>query len=153
VSRFRFRLQRVLDYRSSLVQAQEAELGRRAFQLRRAEQGLAAVVQSQRDLIAGMDGTAAGPVRPDRAVTAWDYWEHLRREQERSAQTVRERAAEVDEARVRLTDLRKEEKAMEKLKERQSARAEVAERQQEVKNLDDLTTTRLGRASREGGAK
>lgn len=152
MGRFRFRLQRVLDYRSSLVEAQEAELGRRAYQLRRAEKALAEVEQSQRSLIDGMaDGE--GPVQADRAVTAWNYYEHLRREHERSTHVVVERATEVNEARDKLTDLRKEEKVMEKLRERQAARAEVAERRQEVKELDDLTTTRIGRDSWEGGTK
>ncbi|MHB0877389.1 MAG: flagellar export protein FliJ [Anaerolineae bacterium] len=153
MGRFRFRLQRVLDYRTSLVEAQEAELGRRAFQLRTAEQALASVMQRQRGLIDDMSTMADGPVRADRAVAAWDYWDHLRRAHERSEADVRARAAEVEEARVRLTDLRREEKVMEKLKERQGARAEVAERQQEAKDLDDLTTTRLGHAPGEGGPK
>ena len=153
MGRFRFRLQRVLDYRTSLVEAQEAELGRRAYLLRSAEQDLADVMQQQRGLLDDMTAMSPARVRADRAKAAWDYWDQLRQEHERSEQVVQARQNDVDDARTKLTDLRKEEKVMQKLKERQQARADTEERLQEVKDLDDLTTTRFGHSYGEGGAK
>jgi len=145
MGRFQFRLQRVLDYRSSLVEAQEAELGRCAFQLQNAEREKAKIEQRQRDLLQAMAQTGTGVLRPDRAKTAWDYWSRLRRQHELAEEDVRAKMAAVEEARAKLAQLRKEEKVMEKLRERQQTRADAAERLQEVKSLDDLTTTRFRR--------
>lgn len=141
---FRFRLQRVLDYRGSLVEAQEAELARCALELRRAQEHRQQTHRRQQRLLAELAAAPVGAVRADRMACAWRYLDEVRRELERAARQVQEATAAVEAARERLAQLKKEEQVIVKLRERQHGRALLAQKRLETKEADDLTSTRHG---------
>ena len=137
---FHFRLQRVLDYRRSLVEAQEAHLGQCARALADAQRHLATVRQRQQDLVSGLRRGAGSTVDVDRVAIAWQYLGLLQGQESAAEGTVRSRQAELVETRAKLTELKKQEQVIAKLRDRLQVRAEVAARRQEAKELDDLTS-------------
>ena len=142
MSKFRFRLQRVLDYRASLVEAQEAELAQCLAALQRSLQELAALNHEHQQALSTLGNTTSGQLRVEQIAATWRYLDVLRHRQERTTNEVQARQATVAATRDKLVQLKQEEQIMVKLRDRQKARAEVAQRRQEVKEMDDLTATR-----------
>ncbi len=145
MAKFRFRLQRVLDYRSSLVEAQEAQVARQVVALRRAEAELESVRALQRNTVGSLEIAPGVSIEPRRANLAWDYLESLRRREASGSENVSRETQALIEERERLADLKRQEQTMAKLKERQLRAAMVAARLAEAKVLDDLVSARHGR--------
>ncbi|MGQ9552810.1 MAG: flagellar export protein FliJ [Anaerolineae bacterium] len=142
MGKFRFRLQRVLDYRTSLVEAQEVELAQCMAALQCSLKELAALDQEHQQVLSTLDNRTSGQLRVEPVAATWRYLDALRHKQERVADEVQARQATAAAMREKLVQLKKEEQIMAKLRDRQQARAETAQRRQEVKEIDDLTATR-----------
>ena len=151
MGRFRFRLQRILDYRTSLVEAQEAEVARCLLSLRLAEAKLAGIRARQRRALQAMRNGAQPRADLDagRAAMQWNYLDALREREATCLRKIEGLSQELTCAREKLAQLKQEEQVMEKLRSRQQRRAEAAGRLQETKELDDLTATRYATSRQE----
>jgi len=138
---FKFRLQRVLDYRASLVEAQEVELGRCQLAVAQAEAHLSALRRQRRALISGLPA-GNGRIRVEPVEGAWRYLDLLHTQEEEAERELRRRQQALAAARERLAELKKQEQIIAKLRDRQRARADLEARRQETRVLDDITNTR-----------
>lgn len=142
MAKFNFRLQRVLEYRQSLVEAQEVELGRCLTAVRQAIEELADVTERKESLLEEMDTGKPGRIRTERLLASELMVESLREQEDYYAQELQLRREEADEARRELAERKKNEQVLDRLREKELARALLAERRQEMKTLDDLTSSR-----------
>lgn len=140
---FRFRLQRVLDYRSSLVEAQGAEVSRQLSLVARARQHLQTVRQRQRDALAAIPSGSGSRVDVAGQEAVWAYLDRLREQERRCQKELTRAAGALSAARARLVELKLEEQVIQRLKERRQQRADIEARRHEVKQMDDVTTSRL----------
>jgi len=145
VSEFRFRLQRVLDYRTSLVEAQEVELSRCSHELRRALDDLGAIQLEEEMHLAAMKHAVQGLLSLDRLLASWRYLSRLREREASAGEHVERCRQRVEDERRKLAERKKEEQVIAKLRERQRERAALLARRLETNQLDDLTGTRYSR--------
>ncbi len=145
MKRFRFRLERVLQYRERLVEQQETEVRRKVMLLQEAEATLLEAarvhqeaVESLEKLLMAGSGAACQLLAPS--------WQALEASLERLRAAERRRDAakeEVLEAQKELLRRKQDEQVLQKLKERQARRANLEMLREEAKELDDVATTRL----------
>ena len=142
MTRFRFRLQRVLDYRTSLVDAQEVEVARHLALVSAAHRELQAVRHRQAEALSVLDAPSGPGLDPARSAAAWSYLDYLRHEERRCQEQIASRSIALAKAQERLAELKRDEQVMQKLKDRGFERARLEALRQETKTLDDLTNAR-----------
>ncbi|NPV09392.1 MAG: flagellar export protein FliJ [Anaerolineae bacterium] len=140
---FRFRLQRVLDYRSRLVEAQRIEVSRCAALVARARQRLRVVRQRRHHALASIEPGCGLRVDVAGQEALWTYLGQLREEERQCQEELTQASSALSGARARLAQLKVEEQVIQKLKKRQRERADAEARRHEVKQMDDVTTSRL----------
>lgn len=137
---FRFKMQKVLDYRAQLEEEAKVRLADAEHRLRQAEERLEAI---RAEMAAAEEKSRAGGL-----LQSGERWLH---EQYLKGLTSDAAAAELqcrmqrqmaEEARTLLADRAMERKLLEKLKERQKAQYLHAERQQEQHFNDEISTLR-----------
>jgi len=149
MARFKFRLQRVLDYRTSAVEAQETEVSKCLAAVTSAREHLVDVFTRQRRTLELLEGKSEGRLDTEQAATAWRYLDLLRTEERAAREQVAQAEAELQHAREVLTHLKREEQIIQKLKQRKQKEALREEQLREAKYLDDLATIRFNRTASE----
>lgn len=145
--RFVFRLQRILSFRHSLTEAEKSHFGRKVSELRRAQDN-ASVLRGIRNetQLTRMQSLRHGiPARE-----ACNLHEHLLRIEEAidsADKKVEAAELEVDRAREKLVERRRDERVVELLRDRRHAAWLLDYYRDEGKVLDDIATIRHARSS------
>lgn len=144
MKRFRFRLERVLQYRETVKREELRLLLAATFRLSEAEAALARL-----EAEAASGGLAEGSYMTVEEVQLSGAWRvRLKEEIGRQQQTVAEAGAAVEEARIRYVAAAKEARALSLLKDKRRAQYQEQVLKDEEKSLDELTVQRhvAGRA-------
>ena len=158
MKQFRFRLQRVLEYRDRICDECRQELGRLTFERDQAAQRLADLRSEASSLTLMGGGTVpANPSGAGSAVTSFpvmsvndiilvgDYGVRLKDEIAKQEEVVREATGAVDKAREVYIEASKEVKALDSLRQKRKADYDEAKLKDDEKNLDELTVQRFRR--------
>jgi len=138
MKKFKFRLQRVLEYRHTLTKDKERELAMRNGELHDAESGLEMILDAQdRD-----GGVAAGVMTMAELALRGEYYEALQQSLIRQREIVEDAVRAVDAAREAYRKQVVEEETLETLKERKLGEHQELARRAERKELDNLVVQR-----------
>jgi flagellar protein FliJ len=142
MKRFKFRLERVLDYRKSLTEGEKAQFGLKVRELTKAEQNASELrgIRNQA-LVVRLESYEKGITSPE----ASNLHEHIKRIDEtiEVAQKKVENAKQnVEVARVKLVERRRDQKAVELVKDRRFKAWQKDYYRDEGKTLDDIATIR-----------
>ena len=142
----RFRLEPVLSYRESLVEARELELAQALKRRNEAERALRALQEERmRTLQAVRSLHRADKVDPLRLAAAESYLARLEGDLARQAAVVAELTQKAEAAREALCEALKDKKKVERLKAREEERIAWEEARAEQRFIDELTTLRHNR--------
>lgn len=138
MKKFKFRLQRVLEYRHTLTKDKERELAMRNGELHEAEGGLEMILDAQdRD-----GGVAAGVMSMAELALRGEYYEALQQSLVRQREVVEQAVQAVDAAREAYRVKAIEEETLETLKDKKLAEHHELARKDERKQLDSLVVQR-----------
>ena len=138
MKKFKFRLQRVLEYRHTLTKDKERELAMRNGELHEAEGGLEMILDAQdRD-----GGVAAGVMSMAELALRGEYYEALQSSLIRQREVVEQAVKAVDAAREAYRVKAIEEETLETLKEKKVNEHHELARKDERKQLDSLVVQR-----------
>jgi flagellar export protein FliJ len=147
---FRFRLARVLRYRSRLVDQQ-------ARRFRLATEAWSRLRQEKQRLVAEVAATVRRAERhrdQGQRVPLWilqaDYLIALRDKMSRIQERENEAAAEMEHQRELLLEARRQKEILEKLAERQREKWEQEQRLRERKEMDEVASARAGAGGKSG---
>lgn len=138
MKKFRFRLEKVLQYRQIVRQEKKRELALRLAEMRVAEEKLEELLEAQ----AQIDPEPDAAVDVSQFLLRGQYRARLKTEIENQRLTVKEAEERVAEARVAYVEAGKEARALEMLKERQQAKYLEYIGKEEEKGLDEMVTQR-----------
>ncbi len=144
--RKRFRLESVLSYRESLVEAREMELAE-AVKMQAHAEAILRALQERRVRTLREIREMRSDARLDQMglLTAESYLARLEADLEQQAAVVRELAQRTKACREALTEALQEKKKIERLKEREEQRLAQEEARAEQVFVDDLNITRHNR--------
>ncbi|MCD6290463.1 MAG: flagellar export protein FliJ [Anaerolineae bacterium] len=146
MGRSRFRLEPVLSYRESVVEARELELAKAIQAQVRAEHALHALRKERaRALKMVRNMHRAARIDPLKLTAAESYLTRLEADLERQGATVRELAQRTEQCRVTLHEALKDKKKIEHLKEQEEQRRAWEEARAEQAQLDELSTVQYNR--------
>ena len=137
---FRFKMQKVLDYRAQLEEEAKVRLADAEHKLRQAQEHLDAI---RAEMAAAEEKSRAGGL-----LQSGERWLHeqylkgLASDARQAELQLRMQQQVAEEARAHLAERAMERKLLEKLKERQKAQYLHAERQQEQHFNDEISTLR-----------
>ena len=135
--KFKFRLQRVLDYRESLKKEKERELALRNSELLQAEERLQRVMAAQESVEPPMGETTMAEL-----ALAGDYLYYLQQALVRQRELIIEAAEAVDEAREAYIEKAVEAKTLDTLKQKRREEHSIELRRSERKETDKVTVQR-----------
>jgi flagellar protein FliJ len=141
MKRFKFPLEKVLDYRRQieLERRRALALAVRVLTQREGElDAIGAQVDAYRTQLAEM---SSGKLSARELALYRSYLTHLELQMTRAAQWARDARAAVEARRAELVAAAKEAKVLEKLKARDRARYDYAANREEAKDLDEIGTT------------
>lgn len=156
MKRFKFRLQKVLDYRSRICEEKRQELGRKNFERDQAIEHLENLRSSLRELRyveggtesapASIPGVASGPVvSVHQFIMVGNYATRLEKEIERQMVVVEEASEAAEQARQRYVEASKDVKALDTLKEKKLSDYNEERLKHDEQSLDEMTVQRFKR--------
>ena len=158
MKQFKFRLQRVLEYRDRICDECRQELGRLTSERDQAAQRLEDLRHQASSLslrgggtdpatLSGVsvDGTPFPVMSVNDVILVGDYGARLKAEIEKQEEVVREATEAVDKAREVYIEASKEVKALDSLRQKRRADYDEAKLKDDEKNLDELTVQRFKR--------
>lgn len=138
MKKFRFRLQRVLDYRTSLKKEKERELAVKNAELHAAEERKESILKEQDGIML----PAEGEITMAELQLTKDYQAYLQESLVHQRLLVLEAAGAVELARDAYIEKAVEAETLETLKAKKLAEHTVERRREERKELNDLTVQR-----------
>jgi flagellar FliJ protein len=156
MKRFKFRLQKVLDYRARICEEKRQELGRKNFERDQAIEHLENLRNSLRGLryveggteSASMPGVASGPVvSVHQFIMVGNYATRLEKEIEQQMVVVEEASEAAEKARLIYVEASKDVKALDTLKEKKLSDYNEERLKSEEQFLDEMTVQRFKRGA------
>ncbi|MCB0358144.1 MAG: flagellar export protein FliJ [Bdellovibrionales bacterium] len=138
MKRFKFRLQKVLDYREAQKREQAHELARRNGQLSELEQRLEAILEAQDHC----EDAVGQVVSMSELSLGLDYRSRLQHELERQHELIQEAVQAVEAARDAYIERVKETESLEVVKRRRKEEFHTEKKRRERKELNDLVVSR-----------
>jgi flagellar biosynthesis chaperone FliJ len=158
MKQFKFRLQRVLEYRDRICDECRQELGRLTSERDQAVQRLEDLRHQANSLTlmgggtdpatpsgASVGGTPFPVMSVNDVILVGDYGVRLKAEIEKQEEVVREATEAVDKAREVYIEASKEVKALDSLRQKRKVDYDEAKLKDDEKNLDELTVQRFKR--------
>ena len=139
MKRFKFRLQRVLEFRHTLTKEKERELANRTFELRTVEQNVADILREQDEA----DSPETAVLTMAELQARGEYYDALQQALVRERENVLAAAEAVEQARLAYVEKAVEEETLEKLKEKKRILHNEELHRNERKELDSLVTQRF----------
>lgn len=159
MKRFKFRLQKVLDYRSRICEEKRQELGRKNFERDQAIEHLEHLRNSLRELRYVESGTesaspsvvpgvASGPVvSVHQFIMVGNYATRLEKEIEQQMVVVEEASEAAEHARLVYVEASKDVKALDTLKEKKLIDYNEERLKHDEQFLDEMTVQRFKRGA------
>ena len=140
---FRFRLQSVLDYRAGLADRARQELGVLQAHLREAQDELARLLAAEQDGLRQL-GEAQLTVPMDMTEIGYllEYGLVLAQRIVGQREAIAERQRAVDEQHLKVVELAKDARALEKLRERQLEEHDQDENRRDQAEMGEIASTR-----------
>lgn len=141
MKRFKFRLEKVLNFRTVEKKERERELAFRNMELHNREERLAEILDAQ-----DKSNVPGGPLTMAEFALHSRYQEALRRSLERQRDLVQEAIAEVEKAREAYLEKAVETKTLETLKDRRKDEHKEEARREERGTIDEIVIQRHGKS-------
>lgn len=143
MKKFKFSLERVLDYRKQLESARRRALATAVVVLRRRERELAALREEMNTYRTRMAALGTGRVSARDLSLYRSYLTHLELKVDESTQWMSDARSAVEKRRADLVKATKDTKVLSKVKEHQRAKHQYAADVEETKTLDEVGSTRF----------
>jgi flagellar FliJ protein len=145
---FRFRLQKVLDYRQKLVDAESREVGQAARVVARIQERMGEVEARTRAVLGG--GSLSGSSLAVADMQQRRLWlDHLARRKAVLGRELDRAVIELEKRRAALTEVWRDLEVLKKLKERQREAWQADQLRRENQDLDEIGQIRADRRNRE----
>lgn len=144
MKRFRFRLQRVLDFRNSLKKEQGLQLAKRNAELLTEQETLEGIVAEHEQ----STGQAGGVHAASELKQVRDYGQRLQKRFVEQRQTVQEATQAAEDARLKFVEKSVDAEVFTNLKERKLHEFKEEVRRAEQKELDKLVVQRFRQSAK-----
>ena len=145
---FRFRLQKVLDYRQKIVDQKSREVGEAGRLVALVQQKIDQVGAQERSATAGAF-PAAGPVEIQGLQQRRQWLDHLDRRRKQLGREFDHASSRLAARRAELTEVWRELEVLKKLRDRQQEAWQAEQLRRENQDLDEIGQIRADRQRRE----
>lgn len=145
MQKFKFKLEKVLDYRHQEEDMLRQELAEIQERLRKAESKLNSLLNEKREIQIKLKKKEKNNIDLQQAISYRDYLKVLKIRIKNQRETVNQVQHEANKCRQKLLDKRKECKTLSKLKEKEFTKYRREFLREEQKEIDEIATSNFNR--------